>query len=246
LLRCTSQDVDFRFDPCLEANYNMNNKLLGKTTMAHAEYYQALANEQYSSRKQRSGTLVLLNNCLATDIMRQQHVGGAIVSTNANSCYDCIFHPVLSLSLQQLEVPSAPLRSTIHTLQNLRHNIKTIYRVSTQAYSSRDLPLQGVVQGHSTAPTGWVAVSSPLIQMLWSKGFGFTHKSTLSNEKVKIACFAFVDDTDLIQSRTLVESDEHFLSKVQQLVHTWVSETSCNSWVVYPIDHREQIPFHEQ
>ena len=132
----------------LEADYNMNNKLLGKTAMAHAEYYEGLANEQYGSRKRRTATQVSVNNCLADDIMRQQHVGGAIISTDAKSCYDRIVHPVLSLSLQRLGVPHAPIRSTIHTLQKLRHHIKTIHGVSTQSYCSTP-----VSYTHLTLPT---------------------------------------------------------------------------------------------
>ena len=229
----TGIDVELQKDPdnynierlrtivLIEADHNMNNKYLGSQTMAHAEKHGAIDNDQYGSRKQRSAILVSLNNRLTADIMRQQHVGGAFISTDAKSCYDRITHPALSLSLQRLGVPKSPIQSTIHTLQRMQHHIKTIHGVSSQKYGPTNPPLQGVVQGHGTAPTGWVAVSTPLIQMLRTKGFGFHHTAVLSNEPVTLTCFSFVDDTDLIQSRDTAQTDHQFLDQVQRMVRTW-------------------------
>ena len=52
----------------MEADHNLNNKLLGKRAMEHAEKYQALAPEQYSSRKQLSSAQASVNNRLIYDL----------------------------------------------------------------------------------------------------------------------------------------------------------------------------------
>ena len=57
----------------MEADHNLNNKLLGRRAMAHAESHQALAPEQYGSRKNHSSAQATVNNWLIYDLMRQTH-----------------------------------------------------------------------------------------------------------------------------------------------------------------------------
>ena len=59
------------------------------------------------------------------------------------------------------------------------------------------MPLQGLVQGHGAALTGWVSVSSPLMDMMKKEGCGLDSWTALLNAVLQLACFAFVDDMDL-------------------------------------------------
>ena len=110
----------------IEADHNMNNKLLGRRTMSHGEAHHALAPEQHGSRKRLSAIQASVNNRLMYDIMRQHRHGGILCSNDAKSCYDRIVHSVLSLSLQRLgfhQDPSNPcftLSSTCNTASNPR------------------------------------------------------------------------------------------------------------------------------
>ena len=54
---------------CYECNDN--NKILGRHVMSYAEEYDALANEQYGSRKHRSSDVQVTNRVLVLDIHRQ-------------------------------------------------------------------------------------------------------------------------------------------------------------------------------
>jgi hypothetical protein len=60
---------------------------------------------------------------------------------------------------------------------------------------------KGVGQGNGAGPAIWVAISAPIIHMLYTAGFGLTITASLSGTLVAIACFAFVDDTDVIHAR---------------------------------------------
>ena len=84
----------------IEAAHNLNNKLLGRRVMEHAEKHQAIAPEQHGSRKRLSSMQASVNNRLMYDLMRQHRHGGILCSNDAKLCYDRIVHSVLSLSLQ--------------------------------------------------------------------------------------------------------------------------------------------------
>ena len=141
----------------IEADHNMNNKLLGCCAMTYGELHNALAPEQYGSHKHMSASQASVNNRLMYDLMCQTHQGSIVCANDAKLCYNRIMHSVLSLSLQRLGVPSAPIQSMLTTIQKMQHWIKTAHGVSPQFYqSSPSRPLlQGIIQGHGAAPTGW-------------------------------------------------------------------------------------------
>jgi hypothetical protein len=55
----------------MHAEFNMNNKKLGRDVMAFAERHKALAPEQYDSRKNHQSVLAALNKCRTMDLLRQ-------------------------------------------------------------------------------------------------------------------------------------------------------------------------------
>ena len=102
----------------------------------YGELHNTLAPEQYGSCKHMSASQASVNNRLMYDLMHQTCQGGIVCANNAKSCYDQIVHLVLSLSLQQLGVPSAPIQSMLTTIQKMQHQIKTAHSVSPQFYQS--------------------------------------------------------------------------------------------------------------
>ena len=156
--------------------------------------------------------------------MRQTRHGGIVCSNDAQSCYDRIVHSVLSLSLQCLGVPQPPIRSLITTIQNMCHNIKTAYGVSQQSYHSHPSlpPLQGMIQGHGTAPTGWRMTSTPIINAIRKAGYGFRLPTAISRTTLPIACTAFVDDTDLwLTASSATSSFSNTQQRAQQMIDLW-------------------------
>jgi hypothetical protein len=60
--------------------------------------------------------------------------------------------------------------------------------------------MQGIYQGNGAGPVIWAVVSSPVLQILRPEGFGAFFKATLSGDDIRLVGYAFVDDTDLIQT----------------------------------------------
>jgi hypothetical protein len=80
-----------------EANFNQNNKRLGREMLHQAEEANAVAVEQYGSQKNMSATDQSLNKTLTFDIWRQMRQRGALCSNDAKACYDRIAHNCASL-----------------------------------------------------------------------------------------------------------------------------------------------------
>ena len=82
--------------------------------------------------------------------------------------------------------------------------------------------MQGVGQGNGSGPAIWVAISSVLLTIMRSKGFGFTIFSALSWQALVISAFAFVDDTDIIHAADDPYVEPHqVLKEAQKAVKTW-------------------------
>jgi hypothetical protein len=57
----------------MDAEYNMNNKTLGKRVLAHAEKAKAVSPDQYGCRKNHTAINACLNKVLLMDGMRQKN-----------------------------------------------------------------------------------------------------------------------------------------------------------------------------
>ena len=183
-----------------EADFNQNNKKIGRDMMYLAEDLEIIAREQYGSRKNFSAVDHSLNKTLTFDLIRQNKRPGALCANDAKSCYDRIVHSVASLAMQRMGVDRAPIVCMFTTIQKLEHYIRTIYGDSEYNFSGKlwTVPIQGVGQGNGAGPQIWAVVSTPVLNMLRAEGYGAFFASSLSNEKVSFVGYAFVDDTDLV------------------------------------------------
>lgn len=182
-----------------------------------------LAEEQYGSRKDHRSAEVLLNTRLVGDSLRQQRKPGIICSNDALLCYDRIVHSLFAICLRRLGAHPKPVESCIRTLQALEHQIKTAFGVSKESYTGNSRkPLQGIAQGYGPAPTGWVAISSPLIEMMLQEGYGHNDWSAILSAALTLVCFAFIDDTDLVNTLPDGEYDINTLiSSTQNALDLW-------------------------
>ena len=80
--------TDLRTILLFEADFNQNNKQLGRTMMAHAENLDLLAPEQYGSRRGLSAIEHGINKRMTFDLLRQSQTPGALCANDAKSCYD--------------------------------------------------------------------------------------------------------------------------------------------------------------
>ncbi len=151
-----------------KANFNHNNKWLGRATMKVAEKHNMIAPEQYSSRKLTSAGMQCLNKCLFYDLHRYFRTPAALCSNDTKSCYDQIVLMIAALCLCRLGAPHSAVKSMITMLVMLRHHIRTAYGDSdvSQGQDNWMELAAGIGQGNGAGPQIWVAVSTPLFEIM--------------------------------------------------------------------------------
>jgi hypothetical protein len=87
------------------ADFNFNNKKLGRAMMKGAERQGLIAWEQYGSRKELSAIDHCVNKRSTFDLLRQQRIPGVLCSNDAKGCYDRIAHSIAALCMRRMGVP---------------------------------------------------------------------------------------------------------------------------------------------
>jgi ribonuclease HI len=219
-----------------QADCNYAYKFCGREMMHNAEKHLAVAKEQYGSRKRHRAIDHALNKVLSHDLLRQLKQPGAICSNDAKSCYDLIGHTPASLSMQRLGMPPSFVKCLLETLQNMKHKVRTAFGDSDLYYGGpfQPIPMHGICQGNGAGPAIWVAVSTPLLNMLRSAGVGCTFHRPITGEVVHFVGYAFVDDTDLIQSNLNQQEIEQVISDMQKSLNTWEGGLHATGGAIVP------------
>jgi len=185
---------------CAEADFNMNNKMLGSDAMRAGERARVFTGDNAGGRKNMRGTEVSMAQRLTNDSIFARRGKAVLMSNDAKGCYDRIAHVVVALALRRLGIPKPAVHSMLLTIQEMDHYIRTAFGDSDTPYRRKpgDPPPQGTLQGNGAGPAGWFAISTILIDMLKQAGYGYTAWTLIRDRAFTITCFAFVDDTDLI------------------------------------------------
>ena len=165
----------------------------------------------------------VLNKRLCMDILRQTKRPGIIAPTDLKSCYDRICHNVASLSMQRIGLAESEIQCMFRPLPHLEHSIRCAFGTSQETYGNElnSTPMQGVYQGNGAGPIIWAVVSSPLLQILKEDGYGTYFRTALSDKPIRIVGYAFVDDTDLIQTADSEDTYSDVHHKMQEAVDLW-------------------------
>ena len=183
----------------MEPDFNFNNKTMGRTVGKCAEKNQLFPKEQYGSRKAHEARNHGNNKRLLYDKAHLQRRPMIVCSNDAKSCYDRIVNSIASMAMQRLGLPIEPIQCMIVTIQEMDHYIRTAFGDSDSTLSASDapIPFQSILQGNGAGPILWIAVSSPLIEMMRTLGHGVKYRTPIGLEQDDLVGFAFVDDTDL-------------------------------------------------
>jgi len=206
-----------------EADFNSNNKWLGRATMHNAEDHGAMAPEQYGSRNRKAAGTQCLNKRLFYNYIQAMKIPAALCSNDAKSCYNRIVLVIAALCLCRLGAPVSAVKSMTGTIAQLQHHIRSTFGNSIhsqgQANNWKDL-VAGIGQGNGAGPQIWVAISSPLFTILSQEGFVATIICALLLQYRSMGGFAFVDDTDLIV--TDPSNNENLVAqKMQNSLQLW-------------------------
>ena len=169
----------------METDFNFNNKVMGKTTIECAEKNNLLPKEQCGSNKAHISSHHGANKRLLYDLAHLQRHPIILCSNDAKSCYDRIVHSIASMAMQRLGLPLQPITCMIITIQKMNHYIRTAFGESETTMKNDDentTPFQGILQGNGSGPTLWLAVSTPLIEMMRNNGHGVRFRTPISKE----------------------------------------------------------------
>ena len=221
-----------------EADFNFNNKVLGRMTLQMAEEAKAIPKEQYGSRKGHSAIDHAINKRLLYDILRQKRCPGVLCSNDAKSCFDRIIHSIAMLAYKRLGIPEPPVKSMLHTIQKMKHHVRTTFGDSEFTMSRDEMvePYQGLLQGNGASPATWVIISAPLINMMREAQNGAFIVEPIRKKVHHTAGFAFVDDTDLIEADLREEGQnlEDVMKKMQSAVNRWEGGLKTTGGAIRP------------
>lgn len=208
----------------LEADFNMNNKILGSDAMRSGERSGTLNRDNLGSRKDMQASEVAMNSQLTYNSILARRGRAVVMSNDAAGCYDRIAHTVVHLALARLGIPKPALNSMIETIQEMEHYIRTAFGDSDTPYKRKahDPPPQGVLQGNGAGPAGWASISTVLIDIMHQAGFGYHDWSLIRDRAISLCCFAFVDDTDIVHvNNDPLVSTEALIAEAQEALDLW-------------------------
>lgn len=208
----------------LEADFNMNNKKMGREAMQAGEDTRTHTRDNYGGRRGLRAAEIAMNYQLTMDSLRARRGRAILISNDAKGCYDRIAHVVCKMALRRLGIPNPPLQSMIETIQEMEHHICTAFGVSEDFYCTREgqKASQGVLQGNGAGPASWFAICSVLVEAMRAQGFGYSQWSVISKRAITLTCFAFVDDTDLIHANDSPNvSTDDLIAEAQEALWTW-------------------------
>ena len=220
----------------MNSEFQSNNKRVGKAAMAYAERNNLIPPGQFGSRKKHQAIDLALSKRLTWDLLLLQRRAAGWISNDAKSCFDRIVHWVAIISLMRYGIQWKTLRSMFDTLMQSAHRVRTGFGDSERVFSPpSSIPYQGCGQGNGAGPTIWVAVSSILLGMMFSKGFGFDFFSAISWASLLVNAFAFVDDTDVCQAASSVlASGEDIVPSIQEALTWWTEAVRLSGGAISP------------
>jgi len=123
--------------------------------------------------------------------------------------------------------------STIHGMQ---HHVRLTYgdsNISQEEQAQWMDPITGIGQGNGVGPHIWVAVSTPLFQILMKEGFLAQIICAISAHRSTMAGFGFVDDVDLC-IMDINGDGEQVVKQMQDSINMWAGLLHATGGALVP------------
>ena len=217
-----------------EADFNHENKRLGRDAMALALDQDMISDEQFS-RPGRSAQDNALSKRLVFDFFRLRKQPLGMCACDLKSCYDRVVHTAASLALQRVGIPLPRIQCMFSTVQRLIHRIRTAYGLSQESFGGISTkfkkPPQGMGQGNGAGPTVWSVLSSTVFEELHARDYSSSFCYALSTGLYKLCGFSYVDDCDLLaDGDTATEVHD----KLQTVLTLWDKLMEVNGAAIAP------------
>ena len=217
-----------------EADFNHENKRLGRNAMRMAISQGLIAKEQFS-RPGRSAQDNALAKRLVFDYYRLKKKPFAMCACDLKACYDRVVHNAASLALQRVGIPLNDIKCMFGTIQQLVHRIRTAFGLSNSTYGGTwkryRKPPQGLGQGNGAGPTIWSVLSSTIFEELHDRGYSTAFCFALSRGLFRSCGFSYVDDCDLIASG---DTSSEVFNRLQEMLHLWDEYMEVNGAALAP------------
>jgi hypothetical protein len=95
--------------------------------------------------------------------------------------------------------------------------------------------MHGVGQGNGAGPAIWAVVSTPLLNMLRNSGVGSFFTSPISGKDIRFVGYAFMDDTDLIQTaHDGINTGSDVAKELQRALDIWEGGLHATGGAIVP------------
>ena len=182
-----------------EADYNWFNKFVFNDGALRALEIAGGLPEEHFSHRGSTAEDACFDKTLTVDISRQSRTPMALISVDAAQCYDRVNHNMMALVWLALQVPIHVVAILVNCLQYMKIFTRTGWGDSSTFFGGRDqaIPFCGLGQGSKAAPASWIQLSSIIVNVYKSMGFGAKISDPITGERSHSIGCLFVDDTDL-------------------------------------------------
>ena len=106
----------------------------------------------------------------------------------------------------------------------MEHSVRTSFGDSKETYGGAEwrFPPHSNIQGKGDSPMTWAAISTVLFLAIQEKNYGGVFRAPITKLLTTLAGFAFVDDTDLLQTmHHSTDTIEHIVQELQGSLDVW-------------------------
>jgi len=127
------------------------------------------------------------------------------------------------LTMRHYRVTKQAATSSIATLFEMEHKVRTTYGISDESYGGKDwMPKpDGIGQGNGYAPALWAGISSLMLKVMSDKGYGTKLRSPISKVFLHMTGYSFVDDTDFIETALPNKTWTSLFVRAQKGLQLW-------------------------
>ncbi len=130
---------------------------------------------------------------------RVLHSPAGLGECNFGDCYDRAVHPPMSIALQSWGIPKSAIQLLLTMMQTMQYILKTGFGVSPKRYGGTiTAPNSGLGQGSGASPSGFLALSSLIINAYWRMGHGAKIFSSYTWRLFHLMAVMYVNDMDLL------------------------------------------------
>ena len=209
----------------LDTEFNQSNKRIGRDGMENALALKKVAKEQFAIKNCAAPEQIVSKRAVLDHSQYMREII-LLASSDLEACFDRIIHTAAALALLRVGISHAKIHTMFSTIQRMIHRIRTLFGDSFITYGGelfadladwKNYP-QGVLQGNAAGPTIWLLLSSMIFETLHTRGFAVEFCTSISKELFQLVGFAYVDDSDLIQTGT---DPVIVLASMQDLINSW-------------------------